>query len=108
MGELGAPLNLLIGGTLIPLGILILLLKFKGIMHKHEVEHTDDHTIKGFFAILRRELEDLLKDRDIMILVLIAPLFYSIFYSTIYLNKTEFEIPVAVLDKIKPLFPANI
>jgi ABC-2 type transport system permease protein len=55
--------------------------------------------IKGFFAILRRELVDLVKDRDIMILVLIAPVFYSIFYSTIYLNKTEFEIPVAVFDR---------
>lgn len=55
--------------------------------------------IKGFFAILKRELVDLVKDRDIMILVLIAPVFYSIFYSTIYLNKTEFEIPVAVFDK---------
>ncbi len=55
--------------------------------------------IKGFFAILRRELIALVKDRDIMILVLIAPVFYSIFYSTIYLNKTEFEIPVVVFDK---------
>jgi ABC-2 type transport system permease protein len=55
--------------------------------------------IKGFIAIVRRELVDLVKDRDIMILVLIAPLFYSIFYSTLYLNKTEFEIPVAVFDK---------
>ncbi|GAB1444343.1 ABC transporter permease [Ignavibacteriales bacterium] len=41
---------------------------------------------------------ELVKDRDIMILVLIAPLFYSIFYPTIYLNKTEFEIPVSIVD----------
>lgn len=54
--------------------------------------------ITGFFTILKRELVELVKDRDIMILVLIAPLFYSIFYPTIYLNKTEFEIPVSIVD----------
>ncbi|MBK7869090.1 MAG: ABC transporter permease [Ignavibacteriales bacterium] len=40
LGELGAPLNLLIGGTLIPVGILILLLKFKAILQKHKVGAT--------------------------------------------------------------------
>lgn len=35
--ELGAPLNLLVGGTLIPLGILILILKFREIRQKRKI-----------------------------------------------------------------------
>jgi ABC-2 type transport system permease protein len=55
--------------------------------------------VKGFYAILKREVIDLVKDSDIRILVLIAPLFYSIFYATIYLYKTEVEIPISVIDQ---------
>lgn len=55
--------------------------------------------IEGFMAIVRREIVSLYKDPDIRILVLIAPLFYSIFYASIYLNKTETDIPVAVVDE---------
>lgn len=53
---------------------------------------------EGFMAIVKREIVSLYKDPDIRILVLIAPLFYSIFYASIYLNKTESDIPVAVVD----------
>lgn len=55
--------------------------------------------IEGFMAIVKRETVSLYKDPDIRILVLIAPLFYSIFYASIYLNKTESDIPVAVVDE---------
>lgn len=55
--------------------------------------------IEGFMAIVKREIVSLYKDPDIRILVLIAPLFYSIFYASIYLNKTETDIPVAVVDE---------
>lgn len=55
--------------------------------------------IEGFMAIVKREIVSLYQDPDIRILVLIAPLFYSIFYASIYLNKTETDIPVAVVDE---------
>lgn len=54
---------------------------------------------EGFMSIVKREIISLYKDPDIRILVLIAPLFYSIFYASIYLNKTESDIPVAVVDE---------
>lgn len=55
--------------------------------------------INGFFAIVKREIVNLSHDSDIRILVLIAPLFYSIFYASLYFNKTETDIPVVVVDQ---------
>lgn len=55
--------------------------------------------INGFFAIIKREIVNLSHDTDIRILVLIAPLFYSIFYASLYFNKTETDIPVVVVDQ---------
>ena len=48
--------------------------------------------------VIQRELNLLKGDKNIIIIVLIAPLFYSFFYATIYLNKIETNVPVVVVD----------
>ncbi|KUO60235.1 hypothetical protein APF79_01065 [bacterium BRH_c32] len=50
------------------------------------------------FELLKREIRIILKDKDIFMVILIAPLFYSFFYGSIYLNKSENSIPFAVVD----------
>ncbi len=50
------------------------------------------------FELLKREIRIILKDKDILMVILIAPLFYSLFYGSIYLNKSENSIPFAVVD----------
>ncbi|MCK9279528.1 MAG: ABC transporter permease [Melioribacteraceae bacterium] len=50
------------------------------------------------FELLKREIKIILKDKDIFMIILIAPLFYSFFYGSIYFNKSENNIPFAIVD----------
>jgi ABC-2 type transport system permease protein len=54
--------------------------------------------IKGLFAVLKRETAIIIKDVDIITIILLSPLFYSFFYSSIYTNKSETDVPVVVVD----------
>lgn len=54
--------------------------------------------ISGFIQIVRRELEIISKDFDLIMMLLIAPIFYSLLYGSFYLYKTETDVPIAVLD----------
>lgn len=54
--------------------------------------------IAGLIKILKRELEIISKDFDLKVMLLLAPLFYSLLYATFYIYKTETEVPIAVLD----------
>ena len=60
--------------------------------------------IKSIWKVFKRELSLIHKDKDIFILILIAPLFYAFFYNSLYINKTETKIPVAVVDMDKSGF----
>jgi ABC-2 type transport system permease protein len=62
---------------------------------------------KSYWKVLRRELSLITHDKDIIIIVLIAPLFYALFYNSIYLNKTEKDIPIAVVDMDNSEFSRN-
>lgn len=62
---------------------------------------------KSYWNVLRRELSLILHDKDIIIIVLLAPIFYSLFYNSIYLNKTEKDVPVAVVDLDNSEFSRN-
>lgn len=53
---------------------------------------------KGFYSVLLREAGRMIKDKDILTIVLLSPMFYAFFYCTIYVNKSEQEVPVAVVD----------
>lgn len=54
--------------------------------------------IYGLWYVLKREVTKAMHDVDIAIIVLIAPLFYSLFYGTLYLHKTEEKVPVVIVD----------
>ena len=54
--------------------------------------------ISGLMQIIKRELEIISKDFDLIMMLLIAPIFYSLLYGSFYLYKTETEVPIAVLD----------
>ncbi len=54
--------------------------------------------ISGLIQIIKRELEIISKDFDLIMMLLIAPVFYSLLYGSFYIYKSENEVPVAVLD----------
>lgn len=54
--------------------------------------------MQQFWKILQRELQLIRHDSDLFLLALIAPLFYSLFYGSLYINKTERDVPIAVVD----------
>ncbi len=51
-----------------------------------------------FRTVFLRELSIIRSDRNILMIVMIAPLFYALFYSTIYMNKSERDVPIAVVN----------
>lgn len=55
----------------------------------------------NIWTVIRREVELLAGDKNIILIVLVAPVFYAFFYSTIYLNKIETNVQVAVVDQDK-------
>jgi ABC-2 type transport system permease protein len=54
--------------------------------------------IHGLWKVLKREITVVMHDVDIAIIVLIAPMFYSLFYGSLYWNKTEHQVPIVVVD----------
>ncbi|MFN3871905.1 MAG: ABC transporter permease [Ignavibacterium sp.] len=55
--------------------------------------------IKSVYEILKREIDWILSDIDLIAMLIAAPLFYSFFYGTMYMNKVEHKIPIAVYDE---------
>lgn len=53
---------------------------------------------QSYLEVLKRELSLVTHDKDIIIIILIAPVFYALFYNSIYINKSEKDVPVAVVD----------
>jgi ABC-2 type transport system permease protein len=54
--------------------------------------------LKAIIKIFRRELRIVSRDVNIMSIVLLAPIFYSLFYGSIYFNKVERNLPIVILD----------
>lgn len=54
--------------------------------------------LKAVKNIFLREMKLVSKDINIISIVLLAPIFYSLFYGTIYINKVERDLPVIILD----------
>ncbi|HEX2961807.1 MAG TPA: ABC transporter permease [Ignavibacteriales bacterium] len=52
----------------------------------------------GFIAVLKREAHFIIKDMDLITIILLSPIFYAFFYTSIYTNKTEKEVPVVIVD----------
>lgn len=54
--------------------------------------------IKNIFAVLKREVRLISKDVNLISVLLLAPLFYSFFYGSIYFNKVENDVKVTIVD----------
>ncbi len=52
----------------------------------------------AFRKVFQRELGIIVRDRDILTIILLSPLFYAFFYGSVYLHKIESAIPIAVVD----------
>ncbi len=52
----------------------------------------------SFIQQILREANRISKDHTLILSLLLAPLFYAFFYGSIYLNKTEEEVSIAVVD----------
>ena len=53
---------------------------------------------KSIIKIFVRELRLVSKDINIISVVLLAPLFYSFFYGSIYYNKVESDVEISIMD----------
>lgn len=53
---------------------------------------------KGILSLFLRELKFIITDKNLVTIVFLAPLFYSFFYSSLYINKQEENVKIAVVD----------
>ncbi|MFA3781769.1 ABC transporter permease [Melioribacteraceae bacterium 4301-Me] len=54
--------------------------------------------IKNIITVFKREIKVISKDVNLIAVLLLAPIFYSFFYSSIYSNKTEENVRIVVVD----------
>jgi len=54
--------------------------------------------LKYIYEAIKREILVITNDVNIISVILLAPLFYAFFYSTVYINKVENELPVGIVD----------
>lgn len=52
---------------------------------------------KSAYDIFKRELSNIFHDRSLLLISIVLPIFYAFFYGTIYMNKQEVDLPVAVV-----------
>lgn len=53
---------------------------------------------RTLWNLVKREIGMISTDRNLTSILLIAPLFYALFYGSIYINKTESNVPITVVD----------
>jgi ABC-2 type transport system permease protein len=58
----------------------------------------------GYIAVIKREAIILSKDINIISIILLAPLFYAFFYTSTYINKSESNVPIAVMDMDRTVY----
>ena len=54
--------------------------------------------IKNILTVVRREIKFISHDVNLISVLLLAPLFYSFFYGSIYYNKVETDVSIVVVD----------
>jgi len=54
--------------------------------------------MKVIFQILKRELKNVSKDSSLFLILLLAPILYAFMYGSIYLNKAEEKVKLALID----------
>jgi ABC-2 type transport system permease protein len=55
--------------------------------------------LKAITDIFKREIRLTVRDINIISIIILAPLFYSLFYGSIYLNKVERKVSIIILDE---------
>ena len=55
--------------------------------------------MKTIFLLIKREVRRIVHDSDLVMILLVAPVFYAFLYPSIYLNKSETEVPIVVVDR---------
>lgn len=63
---------------------------------------------KNIGRAFRREQHHILHDKNVLVVILLAPLFYAFFYPSIYWHKTEQEVAVVVLDQDHSAWSHNL
>ncbi|KAF2080704.1 ABC transporter permease [Flavobacterium sharifuzzamanii] len=53
---------------------------------------------QSLISLFMREASQVVKDHSLLLTLLIAPLLYAFFYGSIYINKEEFDVKLAVVD----------
>ena len=53
------------------------------------------------FEYIKTEINLILSDRSLIMILLVSPIFYSLFYGSIYLNKTSHNLPIGIIDNQK-------
>lgn len=56
------------------------------------------NALQRCLAIAAREVRTIAKDHSLLLTLLLAPLLYAFFYGSIYINKEEVNVPLAVVD----------
>jgi ABC-2 type transport system permease protein len=54
--------------------------------------------LRSFIQVFKRELGIIIKDKDILVVILLSPVLYAFFYGSFYMYKSESDVPVVVLD----------
>lgn len=55
--------------------------------------------MNAIFKIIKRELGLLSKDSSLFLIILFAPILYAFMYGSVYINKGEKDVPLAVIDQ---------
>ncbi|MGE5402993.1 MAG: ABC transporter permease [Ignavibacteriales bacterium] len=64
--------------------------------------------IRGVISVLKRETLYIVKDMDLVTIILLSPLFYAFFYTSVYWHKSENNVPVVVVDMDKSPLAATL
>ncbi len=55
--------------------------------------------MKNLFAVAFREFKLVIKDSDLFLIIVLAPLFYTALYGAFYMDKLERKAPIVVIDE---------
>ncbi len=65
------------------------------------------YTLNNYLNIVKREITRISKDKNIFMMIIIVPVFYSLFYASLYYYKTEKDVQVCVVDMDNSEFSRN-
>jgi len=64
--------------------------------------------MKTLFLLIKREINKILKDSNLLMIILVAPIAYPLLYGAIYIEKFEESIPIMYLDEDKSVLSRSL